>query len=233
MAVKTISRENKLGQSAEKQMRNWEIARCQHPESAQQVQVAEFVTVANVVGVGGNEVAAALGRALGWPVYDRELLTRMAGDDEARASLYHSMDERDLGWLEGTLRSLMEQSFRMNDYFHRLVETALCLARQRPTVFVGRAADLILPKSKGLRVKLIASLEYCALNFAERNGVPLRRARAEVGRIEGERAAFIRNHFHIEASDPTRFDLLINVERFSIGQTVDLILAAHAKRIGP
>ena len=230
MAVKTISRDANMGRFVEKQMRNWEIARCQHPQSARQAEVADFITIANIVGAGGNEVAAELGRTLGWPVYDRELLTRMAGNDEARASLYHSMDERDLGWLEATLRALIEQKFRKNDYFHLLVETVLCLARQGPAIFVGRSADLLLPPSKGLRVKLIASTDYCVSHFAERNHVTPEHARAEVTRIEAERQDFIRHHFHHAEGDLMRFDLFLNVERFSTRQIVDLILAAHNLR---
>jgi cytidylate kinase len=193
--------------------------------------VADFITIANIVGAGGNEVAAELGSSLRWPVYDRELLTRMAGDDEAHANLYHSMDERNLGWLEVTLRTLLEQKFRKNDYFHRLVETVLCLARQGPAIFVGRSADLILTQSKGLRVKLIASTDYCVSHFAERNHVTPEHARTKVARIEAERQDFIRHHFPRAEGDPMRFDLFLNVERFSTRQIVGLILAAHDLRV--
>lgn len=232
MAIKTISHEVNLSRNIEKQMRNWEIARGQHYAAQPRHDVADFVTICNIVGAGGTEVAAAVGRQLGWPVFDRELLTHMAGDDQTRAGLYRSMDERDLGWLEITLRSLSDAAFRKNDYFHRLMETVLCLTRQGPAVFVGRSTDLILPKSKGLRVKLIASTEYCAARFAQRNHMELQQAREEVARIETERREFISNHFHIDAYDPMRFDLLINVERFSIDQVADLILAAHRHRTG-
>jgi len=233
MPAKTISHDADLGRFAEKQMRNWEIARCQNPTSASRAEVADFITIANIVGAGGKQVATELARSLGWPAYDRDLLTRMAGDDEARAGLYHSMDERDLGWLEVTLRTLIEQEFRKNDYFHRLVETVLCLARQGPAIFVGRSADLILARSKGLRVKLIASMEYCAACFAEVNHVTIEHARSEVARIEAERHGFIRNHFRLHDADLMRFDLLLNVERFSTEQIVALIRAAHQLRCSP
>jgi cytidylate kinase len=227
MAVRTISRQANLPGPGEKQMRNWEIARRQHHESVARHEVADFITIANMVGAGGNEVAAAVGAELGWPVFDRGLLTSMAGDDETRAATYRSLDERDLGWLESMLRSLLDQSFHKNDYFHRLTETLLCLARKGPAVYVGRSADLVLPKAKGLRVKLIASMDYCVNNFAERNHVSRSHARAELARIEAERRDFIRHHFRLDAYDPMRFDLLVNVERFTTKQVVGLIVAAH------
>lgn len=221
-----------LARLIEKQMRTWELTRSQGPRSSgeDEVGISEFVTVANIVGAGGNEVAQLLGEKLGWSVFDRQILTTMAGDDEVRGRLYRSMDERDLGWFEDTFRSLMQDEFHKNDYFHRLSETILVLARQGPAVFVGRAADLILPRRHGLRVKLIASIEHCAANFAKRNSMSVDQARAEVNRIEAERRAFVEHHFHIDAYDPTRFDLLVNVQRFRPRQTAELILAALRAR---
>jgi len=228
MLSKTNPHDQGVARLVEKRMRNWEIARTQRAEeSAPQVEaVQDFVTIGNIVGAGGNEVAALLADKLKWPVFDRQILTTMAGDDEARARFYRSVDERDLGWFENMFRALMEEAFCKNDYFSRLIETIFFLARQGPAIFVGRAADLILPKSKGLRVKLIASPQYCARNFAKRSGATIEHARHEVQRIERERRDFIWNHFQIDAYEPTRFDMLINVERFSTRQVVDLILSA-------
>jgi cytidylate kinase len=220
-----------IDRAVEKQMRNWEISRAQHRAAAPVEEVADFITLANIVGAGGKETAKALGEALGWPVFDRELVTQMAQDNETMTGLYRSMDERDLGWLEMTLRPLVDRGLTKNDYFHRLIRTVLCLARKAPAVFVGRSVDLILPKTKGLRIKLIASLDYCARSFAQRNNLSLEEARAEIDRIEAERRDFIRHHFHMDAYDPNRFDLLINVERFAPHHVVGLILAAHADRL--
>jgi len=221
-----------LSRFLEKQMRNWELSHSQRPGGGlpSRGEVAQFLTIGNIVGAGGNDVAATLGEELGWPVFDRQILTAMAGDHELRARLYRTMDERDLGWFESIFRALMLEEFRKDDYFHRLVETVLVLARKGPAIFVGRAADLILPEGKGFRVKLIASLEYCAGSFASRNNTTPAEARREVERIEAERRAFIEHHFQIDAYEPTRFDLLINVERFTTRQAVDLILSAMRLR---
>ncbi len=221
-----------LSRLLERQMRNWELARTQSPlpRDSGQPDVAQFVTVANIVGAGGHGFVAELSERLGWPAYHREILSQMAGDDEARARLYKSMDERDLGWLENTVRSLGQQEFRKNDYFHRLTEAILCLARQGPAIFVGRSADLILPQDRGLRVKLIASFERCVQNVARDKSISVAKARDEVDRIEGERQEFIRNHFQFDAYEPTRFDVLVNVERFSMDQAVDLVWTGLKQR---
>jgi cytidylate kinase len=217
-----------LARLIEKQMRNWELSRSQRLEhgGSSKEQVAHFITIANICGAGGNEIARRLSETLGWSLFDREILSTMAGDDEVRTRLYRSMDERDLGWFESTFRGMMQEELRKNDYFHRLTETVLCLARQGPAVLVGRAADLILPRDRGLRVKVIASMERCAENFARRSNTTIEQARAMIDRIEKERRDFIANHFRIDAYEPTRFDVLVNVERLDTDQAVELILTA-------
>ncbi|GMV96659.1 MAG: hypothetical protein AMXMBFR83_10210 [Phycisphaerae bacterium] len=188
--------------------------------------VCDFITLSNLVGSGGAEIAERLGARLGWPVFDRQILTAMADNDEMRARLYHSMDERDLGWFEETFRALMQREFRKNDYFHRLSETVLCLARRGPAIFLGRAADLILPAGRGLRVKVIASRRRRIENFAATMKITPERAAAEIDRIERERRDFLHRHFHGDFTDCTRFDLVVNVERFTCEQAVELILGA-------
>lgn len=227
MSAKTHCDDRGLSRAVEKQLRRWEIAQQQQPsECAQGGQVFCFVAMSNQVGAGGDDVAALLGAQLGWPVFDKEILQTMAGNDEVRARLYKSMDERDLGWFEETFRSLMQQEFRRNDYLHRLTETVLCLARQGPAIFLGRGADQVLPADQGLRVKMIAPLSRRIENFARRAGVTPDEAAAGIARIEREREDFFRRYFRAELEDAMRFDLLINTARFNTEEAAHLIRTA-------
>jgi cytidylate kinase len=232
MLEKPITQTPGLGGALEKQMRNWEIARTQRPElfPKSKQEVAQFVTIANICGAGGNEVAKMLAERLRWPIFDREIVTIMARDNEVQEWLYRSMDERDLSWFESIFRSLVQQEFRKNDYFHRLTQVVLWLAKQGPAVYIGRSVDLILPQDKGLRVKVTASMEHCAENFARRNNCSIEHAREEIERIERERQEFVQNHFRVDPHQPTRFDLLIRLDRFSTSQVVDLITCGMKSR---
>ena len=226
-----------LAKLVEKQMRNWELARTQRPAKpkAQGEEVADFIAISRAVGAGGAagaDIANDLGGRLGWPVFNKEILQAMAGDDPIRERLYNSMDERDVGWLEESLRSLMQGEFQKNDYFHCLIATVLSLARKGPAVFLGRAADLILPRDRGFRVRLMASAEHCVASYAEHQKLSTKAARQEVERIEAERADFVRRHFKIEADEPSRHDLIINLESFSAARAVEMILSARKLRRG-
>ncbi len=217
-----------IAKIVEKQMRNWELARGQQaaPTAVPAPAVREFVAISRSVGSGGSDVATLLGERLRWPVFDREILHAMAGDDVVRARLYARLDERDQNWLEDTLRWLIEGELRRDDYFYRLTETILALARQGTAVFLGRSADLILPRDHGLRVRIIAPLPQRIHAFALRSNMPEGPARAEVERIDQQRADFRRHHFGPDANDDTCHDLVVNLSHYTPAQAVELIAAA-------
>lgn len=223
---------SELSKAVERQMRNWELTRAQRIRvpPPQRKEVAEFVYISRTVGSGGRVVAAALAERLRWPLFDKEILQAMAGDDAVRGRLYESMDERDVGWFEETFSSLMSREFPRNDYFHRLCRTVLSIARQGSAVFLGRGVGLILPADRGYRVRLVAPLEFRIRRHAELQELDLQRARREVERIDKERAEFVRNQFHADPGDITRFDIAINFARHTPDQAVELIMAGMRVR---
>jgi len=213
----------------EKQLRNWELARSQQVPQQHEPRPAvhPFVTISRQVGAGGLTVAEGLAQRLGWPVFDQQLLHAMAGDDRVRERLYESMDERDIHWLEEVMHWMLHgRPHSPHDYVQRLCRTVLAIARGGSAIFVGRGADLILPQETGLRVRLAAPREQRVENFARRHGLDPQQARDEIERVEKERAEFVRRHFHRDANDPLRFDLVVNTGRMEAAGTVDLILAA-------
>ncbi len=217
----------------ERQMRNWELTRAQRPaepEPPKRPEVEDFVCVSRMVGIDTVPLTAELGRRLGWPVFGREILEAMAGDDFVRRQIYASMDERDLGWTEEVVRSLLRQELGRNDYFHRLCETLLSLARQASSIFVGRGADLILPRKRGFCVRLVAASVVRIRAWAEAHGVTEVEAKKTLERIERERGEFFRHHFQRDAGGPTRHDLTINLDHFSLPQAVELILEGRRIR---
>ena len=217
-----------LAKIVEKQMRNWELAGAQRvplKPDTQPSEVADFVTISRSVGSGGSDVATQLGELLGWPIFDREILQTMAGDDQVRARLYEHLDERDVSWLEATVHWLIRGEFRKEDYFHRLTETVLALARQGHAVFLGRGVDLVLPRDRGLRVRITAPAERRAEVLAKRLKAAAP-ATSEIERTDRERDDFRRAHFGKTANDITCYDMVLNLERFTVGQAVDLIAAA-------
>ncbi len=232
MSTKLLA-QAEIARLVEKQLRNWELARTQAaptPGEATPMPVRPFVALSREVGCDAGPVAERLAARLGWPLFDRELLSAMAADDGARNRLLTEFDERDENWLREMLRWALEGEFVVNEYFHRLTETVLRLARRGPAVFVGRGVDLLLPQECGLRVRLIAPEEARIAMLSVREQLSHEAARAELHRRAAERDRFVQSHFRRRDGDIARHDLLINVERVSAETAADIIAAALRSR---
>jgi cytidylate kinase len=232
MARNIVADNPAIARLVERQMRNQELAREQRfeVEKVSQSPVEEFVCISRQVGTDGPGLAQDLGRRLGWPVFDREILDEMAGDDAVRRQVYESMDQRDLSWWEESLRALMQSEFVRNDYFQKLSETLLSLARQGNCVFLGRGADLLLPESGGIRVRLVAPLVERIKRVAKINDLTGAEAKRWIERKEAERQSYLRRHFGVEADDPVRYDIMVNVARFTRDEAIRVILGARSMR---
>ncbi len=224
---------SELSQLVEKQMRNWELARAQcpaEPPTEADRPVAAYVAISRAVGLPAFKVATFLHERLGWPIFDRDILQVMSGDDVYRRRLYAHMDGRDLGWLEGFVRGLTQSRYTRDDYFRRLSETVLSIARQGHAIFIGRGVSHILPRDTGLAVRLTAPREFCIESYARQKDLSIDAAVGEVAEIEDDRSRYIKNHFHIDWEEPTQYDLVINMEQFPVEATGELILTAACQR---
>jgi hypothetical protein len=215
----------------EQQLGKWELAHRDHPADAPAREAVEnFICISRMVGIDGHDIGVLVGDRLGWPVFGREILEAMAEDDAIRRRIYSRMDERDLTWWEESLRAVLDADFVRNDYFKRLCETVLSLARQGRSVFVGRGSDLILPSGRGLRVRLVAGLNSRIRWYAEAAGLDADKARRELERVEKERGDFLHHRFGADASDPLRHDLVLNLDRWGAEDVVGMILDAYRRR---
>ena len=219
-------------QAVERQMRNWELARTQHRErtAVGRPEVEDFVTVSREAGAPAEDVAALIGQRLGWPVFGRNLLDFMAGEDTLRHQIYQSLDQRDLKWWEEALFGMFRDGYVRNDYFRLLCETVLSLARQSCCVFVGRGCDRLLPGELGYRLRLVAPLDLRIETAAREHHLTSREAREWIARTERARDEFLHRHFGVTASDPTRHDLTLNLGRMGAEEAVELLLAGRRLR---
>lgn len=235
MGTKSFTHSRVAQHAVERQLSNWEFARQQQTTEVSATKpVQDFVAISRQVGSGGSEIAAELAGRLKWPLFDKDVLQQMAGDDTVREGLYRRMDEYDKGWLEQMLEYALSGRFPPQDYVHKLGVTMLTLARGARGVFLGRAADLILPAGQGVRVRVVAPPAERIKRYAAREHMTEIRAREEVARIDAERAMFIRHHFRREIEDPLRSDLTINTARLTVPEATELIIALlRARRIIP
>jgi Cytidylate kinase-like family len=234
MTTNDSTADRAISSLVERQMRNWELAQSQDSAETrpEEREVFDFISISHSPGLPTAEIASLIGDRLGWPVFDRQILREMSDNDKDLERVYQCMDERDLSWLEEVFLGFAGDGISRNDYFPNLVKTVLAISRRCHVVFVGHATDLILPLNHGLRVQVMATPEFCAQAHAREQGLTADHAAKVIAELQHERAQFLRHHFQVDADEPTRHDLIVNLERFSVDGAVALILAVlRARRV--
>jgi cytidylate kinase len=172
-------------------------------------------------------VADKLSERLGWPVYDQELLRRVAEDMGLRTSLLESVDEKRFNWVVGLLDPFaVTNRLTEGDYVHHLSRVVLALAANGECILVGRGAAHFLPPAWTLRVRLVAPLEDRIQTIRELHGVTREAAAKRVADTDAERNQFVREHFSKDTTNAANYDLVLNTSRLAPAECADLIAQA-------
>jgi cytidylate kinase len=184
------------------------------------------IALSREYGANGAQVARMVGERLHWPVYDRELLLRIAEEMGLHASLVESVDERNKSWIGKCLEAFSPPTVSGYTYARRLVEVVLSLGAHGACVIVGRGAPQILRAQTTLRVRLVAPLAARIAIIQERLAVSREEAARRVAMIDQERARFVHDVFRVDGAAPENYDLVLNSSRFTPEECVDLIVEA-------
>jgi cytidylate kinase len=178
-------------------------------------------------GTRGRDIAQAVGRQLNWPVYDHEILERIAEDLRVSVRLLEQADERPGNWL-AEWAEVLSSGPSVNEmvYAQRLRKLLPSIAALGSCVIVGRGAPHFLPPASTLRVRLAAPLPDRVAVVALDRGLDADAAARFIEQTAADRERFIRDHFRHDASDPANYDLVLNTSRFSPDQCAAQILSA-------
>jgi cytidylate kinase len=192
------------------------------------------VALAREVGIQATAIANEVGKRLGWPVYDYQLLERIAGEMGLRTALLESIDERRQGWLRNTigasLASLVSGGavpwVRESSYVHHLVEVVHALGAHGECVIVGRGSAFILPPESTLRVFLVGPVRERIRALAPTLHISEHDAALRIRTLDRERNDFIREHFRKDPTDPDNYDIAVNAIRLSAARAASVIVTA-------
>jgi cytidylate kinase len=176
-------------------------------------------------GARGTTIAREVGQRLNWPVYDHELLERIAQDMGVRSHLLKSVDEHGKAWaLEAAQYFMALPAVSETAYVRHLIDTVLALGAHGECVIVGRGAPFFLPSATTLRVREVGTPAVRILHVREMLGLSQAEAERETARIDGDRIHFNRSHFHKEPTEPENYDLILNSSRFPTEACADTII---------
>jgi len=91
---------------------------------------------------------------------------------------------------------------------------------------LGRGGNFILPRDRCLRVRIVAPLEIRVEYLASMLGVSADEARAAAEQGDADRQAFTRHYFDADVDDATHYDLVLNMDLYTLDAAVVMVLQA-------
>lgn len=213
----------------------------QHQQTPKKVSNRPLATPPTIAlsrdaGCRGTAVALAVAGRLGWPVYDHQLIERIAEQMQVRPNLLDTIDERQHSWtLECVEWLALGAHISDRAYFHRLLDTLRALGAKGECVIVGRGAAFALPAPTTLRVRLVSDRAARIAEISRERGLDAEAAARYMETTDRERVAWLRDHFgKSDPADPVHYDLVLNTSRWPVDDCADLIVAGlqHLQKCG-
>ncbi|OHB70933.1 MAG: hypothetical protein A2V70_19565 [Planctomycetes bacterium RBG_13_63_9] len=226
--------EPKILAAAERQMQAWVRAaeiqdRALREEDPSRLteRLGKYIAISREAGAGGSEIARLVGEELGWEVLDKSLLDHVAERLQVSPMTLELVDETQSNWVFDVLGTWMDRTIITHDkYVAHLGRVILAAARRGNVVLVGRGAQFLLPRNKGLAVRLVAPLKYRVERIMQCENLGEPDARRFVEQLDAGRREFAERYFHRDIGDPGLYDLVINVARLGPAGAVEQIIAA-------
>lgn len=188
-----------------------------------------IINIGRQFGGGGLGVAYELGKKLGIPVYDKELIAKAAQDSGFSKGIFEESDEKKRLF---SLSSIFASRFGdtenyMSDrgLFKMQSETIRKIAEQGSAIIVGRCSDYILRDMEcTLDVFLTSPLEVRAARIAERNGLSLEEAEKLAEEKDRNRAEYYNYYTFTDWGVASTYDLCLDSSVLGIEGTADMII---------
>lgn len=189
-----------------------------------------IINVGRQFGSGGRLVALALGRKLGIPVYDQELIAKAAEQSGFSKELFANSDEKrnllalssfivDVGRF-GSADNYMSD----NQLFVIQSNVIRSLADKGPAIFIGRCSDYILRDRKCLDVFVTATDEVRIKRIAERMNITPEQADSLMRKKDSTRETYYNYYTFGNWGVASNYDLCVDSSVLGIEGTADMII---------
>jgi len=190
-----------------------------------------IINVGRSFGSGGGFVAKAIGRELGIPVYDNELISKAAEESGYSKSVFEGGEKRrSLFSMSSFFASgrlpFGESSGYVNDdmLFKIQSEVIRNIAEKGDAIIVGRCADYILRDLDCLDVFICAPMDYRIKRLMKNEGLEEDEAEELMRRKDRTREAYYNFYTFGAWGRADNYDLCVDSSILGIEGTADFII---------
>ena len=217
-----------LREATDRRFRRWDAdhghAIPAHLRSGSEI---DYITISREIGSGGEEIARRLAELMDWQVYDRNILNYMSENMNVHHSVLESVDERTRSWIRDRLKPFFTRKSADHidqlSYYRHLGKVLLIIASHGRAIIVGRAAGHVLPRDRGLRVRITAPFKIRCQRYAQSEDITMEAAYDPVRKADKEQRLFLKSFVGKGVEAPEDYDLICNTEKLSPPAVAKLI----------
>ncbi len=199
---------------------------------------APMLTISHQYGSGGSQIARLVGDRLQWPVWDKEIVRKIADEYRLAETDVDDKDERRTSVLErvvgvlgiggfATAYSMLPPGIDDDRLLHMTRTIVEDIARTGRAIIVGRGGNHILAKRpRTLHVFVFAPLEARVRRVAQVEKFTRAEAERRVTGMDKLRTDYVRSFYHADWRDPTQYSLTVDSSVWGDAPAADVILAA-------
>lgn len=190
-----------------------------------------FITLAREPGSGGALIGQRVAKKLNFEYVDHQIIEEIATSTQKRKKIIETIDEKARTAIEDLIHAHLNVDY-VSDYRYisELCKVVLAYAYRGHVVILGRGANFITPKAKGLHVRITAPRAIRQVRAVKFEGLTATEARARVLKVEKDRTDFVKKYFKKDIKKSSYYDLVLNTAFFNVEDSADLVVEAFYKK---
>lgn len=199
------------------------------------------ITIARGYGSGGKEIGEALGKELGIPCYEQQILKMASEYSGINEALFAKSDEKLKGSYLFNLLTKMQTSvmagpedkeFASNDNLFRIQSHIINeLAEKKSCIIIGKCADYVLKNKRNvLSIYVEASREACLKRIMSKYDMTKEEANKKIDKMEKYRYDYYRYYTGGDWRNPVNYHMVLNSGRLGKEGCVEIIRHAAEEK---
>lgn len=192
------------------------------------------ITISRQTGARGRTIGNKLQQtlralnpkaAIPWTLFDDNLVQKVLEDHNLPAELEKFMPDDAVGEIESSINELLGRHPSLWSLFDKTVNTILRLSRMGNCIIVGRGGNMITQGIPSvLHIRLVGSLEKRIQQMVAVKHISRKEAAEYIKKEDTARHRYVKQHFHCDIDDPMQYDFVINTDRHSDEQIIQMLI---------
>lgn len=190
-----------------------------------------FITIAREPGSGGAPIGQEIAKRLGFTFVDQQIIDEIVKSSKLRKDIVEALDEKGRTAIQDFIHGILNPEY-VSDirYIRSMTKVIASLAYGGNVVILGRGANFLTPRDRGLHVRITAPRPIRIERAIKYEGMSPTQAREVIREVEKDRREFVKHYFGENITQSEHYDIVVNTAHLSVEESAEIIIAAFQRK---